>query len=109
MKPQSVLNYIERNRAGLVRSLMQTALEASGYKIAALECPEMAAVRQRLELSVLTAVGFWGLREPPSSFLTSDSNVASEPASSADEIAVGAETSAPPEEPEPQPQTKKRR
>jgi len=81
VKPQSVLNYIQLNRAGLVRSLVQTALEASGYQIAALECPEMLAVRARLELSVLTGVGFDGLEEPPASMLLSapKSDVADSP------------------------------
>lgn len=77
--PQSVLNYIERNRAGLIRSLIETALSASGYKIEALECPEMLAVRRRLEVSILTGIGFAGLQEPPSSLIASKTDVADEP------------------------------
>jgi hypothetical protein len=61
---QSILNYIARNRAGLARQVVEEVLRACGHKPEVLNDPKVGELRGRIEIVLLTSVGWDGLEEP---------------------------------------------
>lgn len=64
MAVQSVINYIERSRAGLARLVLVEALKESGYPASVIESPEAGEIRRSIEIGLLVSMGRKGLQEP---------------------------------------------
>lgn len=64
MPVQSVINYIERNRAGLARLIAVEALRACGHEPQVIEAPETSRIRNSIEVGLLIAMQRPGLQEP---------------------------------------------
>lgn len=106
---QSVINYIERNRAGLARLVVVEALKESGYPASVIESPEAGEIRRSIEIGLLVSMGRKGLQEPRLPETTQEpprpSDVAGSPPQTQEKASEEEPVKEPEREPEEEPAT----